>query len=537
MRAMMGPARPVPAARLAPMLPLFLLLVVVALAAFRTVSASPITTAHPPPSPQSRATRIRALIAEHLTRNQRDASRVHLHGVDRDQAPLARSTTKYVAPPLPQRRADFRVHDLPGIDLPLDEYELYAGHLRVDDHNSTEFFMYFEREAPSDELVVWLNGGPGASSLFGLFVENGPFAINLTTGEPVPNPHGWHQAANLLFIENPAGVGFSTVLDDDHIVRTIHDVSEQFWRFSQSFLRIFQRSRSWRWFLVGESFGGMYVPHIAKHILAHNTAGDGDRVPLEAVAVGNGVFFSPSDMPVNWVDYFAARRMLADPAHRADLFTLRDACAVELADPARFASGDLPTCETLTARFTNQTYIYEATRGMHCLPTFYDVRVSACDGVEPTDPFRDAATEYLNRADVQRALHATDPSAAPVLWAWFERRVYANLYWNGDQPSVEVLPDLVDAGLRVLLYNGDADIICNHIGMENTLRDMTWGGKSGFVEKRPRAYVPHGVGKVGEYWRERGVTYLKVEAAGHMVPYNEPRGSLRMIADFIRGDL
>ncbi|KNE72449.1 hypothetical protein AMAG_16493 [Allomyces macrogynus ATCC 38327] len=533
---MMGLARPAPAAHFAATLPLFLLVVVVALAAIRTVSPSPVTTAHPSPPPQSPTARIRTLIADHLTRNQRSASRVHFHGgTDRDQTPLARGNRKYVAPPLPQRRADFRVHDLPGIDLPLDEYELYAGHLRVDDHNSTEFFMYFERETPSDELVVWLNGGPGASSLFGLFVENGPFSINLTTGELIPNPHGWHRAANLLFLENPAGVGFSTVTNDSHVVRTIHDVSVQFWSFSQSFMRIFQRSRAWRWFLVGESFGGMYVPHIAKHILARNGNGDGERVPLEAVAVGNGVFFSPSDMPVNWVDYFAQRDLLVSPTHRGDLFTLRDACAMELADPVRFARGDLPNCETLTARFTNQTYVYEATRGTHCLPTFYDVRVTACDGVEPTDPFRDAVTEYLNRADVQRAMHAVS-SAAPVRWDWFDRRVYDNLYWNGDQPSVQVLPDLVDAGVRVLLYNGDLDIICNHVGMENTLQGMSWGGETGFVGERPRAYVPRG-DKVGEYWRERGVTYLKVEGAGHMVPFNQPRGSLRMIEDFIRGEL
>ncbi|KNE72447.1 hypothetical protein AMAG_20525 [Allomyces macrogynus ATCC 38327] len=220
-------------------------------------------------------------------------------------------------------------------------------------------------------------------------------------------------------------------------------------------MRIFQRSRAWRWFLVGESFGGMYVPHIAKHILARNGNGDGERVPLEAVAVGNGVFFSPSDMPVNWVDYFAQRDLLVSPTHRGDLFTLRDACAMELADPVRFARGDLPNCETLTARFTNQTYVYEATRGTHCLPTFYDVRVTACDGVEPTDPFRDAVTEYLNRADVQRAMHAVS-SAAPVRWDWFDRRVYDNLYWNGDQPSVQAAATAMPVVANGVEVNGTA---------------------------------------------------------------------------------
>ena len=64
-------------------------------------------------------------------------------------------------------------------------------------------------------LVLWLNGGPGASSMFGLFLENGPLQIN-KTGPLMSdfkvglNPRGsWGDQADILYVDQPAGTGFS----------------------------------------------------------------------------------------------------------------------------------------------------------------------------------------------------------------------------------------------------------------------------------------------------------------------------------------
>jgi carboxypeptidase C (cathepsin A) len=70
----------------------------------------------------------------------------------------------------------------------------------------------------SDPILIWFNGGPGCSSLLGMFEENGPYIID--DGETMikPNPYPWNQEANLLYIESPAGVGFSFGQSPEEII-------------------------------------------------------------------------------------------------------------------------------------------------------------------------------------------------------------------------------------------------------------------------------------------------------------------------------
>jgi carboxypeptidase C (cathepsin A) len=357
------------------------------------------------------------------------------------------------------------------------------------------------------------------------------------SGKIMHNNNGWHKAANVLFLENPAGVGFSYVADDDNVVKTISEVGEQFWRFTQSFLRVFEDARAFKWWITGESFGGMYVPHIAKHILAHNKNLQSQDIPvqLKGIAVGNGAYFSPYDIPVNWVTYFDKLGLLRQARIRKMLLDLANACSSELSDPDRVKNTDLPHCEQLQNRFTSKAIILAATLGKHCLPTFYDVRVTKCSEADPTDVYQRYTQAYLSRADVQLALHATSTATS---WNWLSMVVYQNLFWNGDQPSYEVLPKLIDE-IAVLLYNGDKDIICNYVGMENSLDNMVWRKSKGFGNAKTVEFR-RGAGNetlVGEYRQARGLSYMKIFDAGHMVPFNQPEGSLLMIQQFLKGNL
>lgn len=72
------------------------------------------------------------------------------------------------------------------------------------------FFWFFEaRENPNEKpLTLWLNGGPGADALVGLFLENGPCNVTETL-EAMENPYSWNEASNMLYLSLPVGVGFS----------------------------------------------------------------------------------------------------------------------------------------------------------------------------------------------------------------------------------------------------------------------------------------------------------------------------------------
>ena len=86
----------------------------------------------------------------------------------------------------------------------------YSGYLNVSDSKQLHYVYIDSMDEPDfDPVVIWFNGGPGCSSLLGLFQENGPWVIDDGETEIKANPYSWNRRANMLYIESPAGVGFS----------------------------------------------------------------------------------------------------------------------------------------------------------------------------------------------------------------------------------------------------------------------------------------------------------------------------------------
>lgn len=176
------------------------------------------------------------------------------------------------------QRADFEVRGLEDIVPAFESFEgqMYAGVLPIA-HPSVEkgeegeyMFWLFDPEAPAvdDSLIIWFNGGPGCTSFSaGLFFEMGPVTIPLrpagTLTEPDelhapfgPNPHGWHKASRVMYVEQPVNVGFSRgphdPLNEDDIGRALDG-------FLQQFVHVFEDYQDKRIFLVGESYAGKAV--------------------------------------------------------------------------------------------------------------------------------------------------------------------------------------------------------------------------------------------------------------------------------------
>ena len=110
---------------------------------------------------------------------------------------------------LPQTNAE-RITDLPGLNFSIN-FKQYSGYITVDEVKKTRLFYWYvesQSNATTAPLVLWLNGGPGCSSLGGFFGELGPFYVKSDFSLGM-NEFSWNKIANMVFLEAPAGVGFS----------------------------------------------------------------------------------------------------------------------------------------------------------------------------------------------------------------------------------------------------------------------------------------------------------------------------------------
>jgi len=134
---------------------------------------------------------------------------------------------------------DYFVHSLPGApDGPL--LKMHAGHIEVNpEHHGHLFFWHFQNRHLADKprTVIWLNGGPGCSSEDGALMEIGPYRVG-TGGKLSYNDGSWDEFANVLFVDNPVGTGFSYV-DTNSFLHELDEMADQFIVFLEKFFALF----------------------------------------------------------------------------------------------------------------------------------------------------------------------------------------------------------------------------------------------------------------------------------------------------------
>lgn len=141
----------------------------------------------------------------------------------------------------------------------------YSGYLKVSSTKALHY-VFVGSTSPTnqtDPVVVWFNGGPGCSSMLALFQEHGPFVFD--DGETVikPNPEPWNKRANVLYIESPAGVGYSHGANEEDRRHNDLTTSEDAFAALQDFFAGFSEFLPNSLYISGESYGGIYVPYLS----------------------------------------------------------------------------------------------------------------------------------------------------------------------------------------------------------------------------------------------------------------------------------
>lgn len=176
------------------------------------------------------------------------------------------------------------------VNLTGADIESYSGFLTVNElFKSNLFFWFFKSKncAETDPVILWLQGGPGGSSLFGLFEENGPFTVNDKL-ELVSREHAWTNNHSVLYIDNPVGTGFSLTGNQHGYADNQTQVGKELYSALVQFFKLFPELQKNEFFITGESYAGKYIPAIAYTILKNNPSAE-LKINLQGLAIGNGL--------------------------------------------------------------------------------------------------------------------------------------------------------------------------------------------------------------------------------------------------------
>ncbi|KAK3119102.1 hypothetical protein QOZ80_9BG0713850 [Eleusine coracana subsp. coracana] len=426
-----------------------------------------------------------------------------------------------------------RIRRLPG--QPEVSFEQYSGYIGVDDKSKRALFYYFveaEADPATKPLVLWLNGGPGCSSLgVGAFSENGPFR---PSGQVlVKNEYSWNKEANVIYLETPAGVGYSYSADAAYY----QGVSDKMTAldnmvFLQRWLEKFPQYKGRELYIAGESYAGHYIPQLAEVMVEFNKK---DRIfNLKGIALGNPVLEFTTDFNSR-AEYFWSHGLISDATYR--VFT--SVCNYSRYVSEYYGGSLSPLC----ARVMNQV-----TRETSRFVDKYDVTLDVClssvlsqskiltphqqIGKSIDVCVEDETVRYLNRKDVQAAMHAR--LVGVDKWAVCSSVLEYELL-NLQIPTINVVGSLVKSGIRVLVYSGDQDSVIPLTGsrtlVQNLAHDM------GLKTTTPYRVWFEGqqVGGWTQVYGEGALSFATIRGASHEAPFSQPERSLVLFRAFLQG--
>jgi len=389
--------------------------------------------------------------------------------------------------------------------------ESYSGLFTVDpDNNGNMFFWFFPamKNSETAPVVIWLQGGPGGSSLFGLLKlhgpiltgtdENGNFGVN-------DNPYSWHREHNMLYIDNPVGAGFSY---SDKLPRSQDDVSQNLYNLLQQWFTLFPMYQENEFYPFGESYAGKFVPSIAKKIHDENQDPSNIRINLVGMGIGDG-WMSP---------YHNAR--YGNFLYQVGLIDENDLQTCLDMEEETQALIEKEEWESAWHSWNNEfsyflnkmdySYVYEITQSK-------------------IDPNEDDYMTFCNLESSRKALHVGNleyPNSGNVYYSMIDD------FMRTSQHDIEFLLE----HYKVLIYDGNFDIICNHSGVLELLNDLQWSGSSTYRHAQ-RSIYKYGKDLVGYLKKADNLHLMLVRNAGHMVPLSQPAWAQQMLEDFTTGDL
>ncbi|KAJ4413605.1 hypothetical protein N0V82_008427 [Gnomoniopsis sp. IMI 355080] len=374
----------------------------------------------------------------------------------------------------------------------------YSGYLDADLNSASTMHMWYwffsaRNDASSAPLVLWLNGGPGCSSMIGLFQEHGPCHFVDGSSEPSLNEYSWNTYANMLYVDQPI------------------------------------ESRDFA--LFTESYGGHYGPEFASYFQSQNAAiaagtVTGETINLIALGINNG-----------WIDpllqyqaypIFAYNntynQLVTERQYEKYMDAYTDTC-VPAYSSCTGLTGNNAAC--LSAGSTCASAVETPIEQANDFNVYDVAEPSSSQNTDPPETY----ANYLANATVVAAIGAQSTySECPT-------GPYAKIVATGDEARsfLEPLAEVVQSGINVLIWAGDLDWICNWYGSQLVVNNLNYTDSAEFQSTALAEYTVDGT-SFGQFKSVGNLNFLRVYEAGHEVPYYQPEVALQAFTQILKGE-
>ncbi|OJJ01952.1 hypothetical protein ASPVEDRAFT_83473 [Aspergillus versicolor CBS 583.65] len=420
-----------------------------------------------------------------------------------------------------------------------------------DGHGGTSsmFFWFFEskNDPSSDPLILWMTGGPGASSVgYGNLMELGPCRIATEGGNTVPNEFGWNANATVLFVDQPVGVGYSR---GEHIPHGLAESSIAMHRFLRQFMTAFPDLAERDFYIAGESYGGSWVPALARTILQSQNGGREEPLKVQDPSYSSSSIASFQTPTISLKGIMIGNGLIRRSFQNIGFFetvcsgpdsVFNSSECRDWAPRAMWCERELGICESdgmmsppcKAAEDKCAAICRVVVEEKHRNP--YDLRLECHD---PATCYTEMQRidEYLNQDSVKEALGVpVSDKFQGISLDIFEEWERLGDLWRASDAYVNYL---LESDIRVLIYVGDKDLYCNAAGMRQLVdHGLDWHGQP-FIRFRELIpwYVETNV--AGRWKAYEPLTYLEIADAGHLAPFDKPLESLTLINAWIWGSM
>ncbi|KAJ7909462.1 Alpha/Beta hydrolase protein [Mycena leptocephala] len=393
-----------------------------------------------------------------------------------------------------------------------DTVKAYTGYIDIEARHIFFYFFESRNDPDTDDVIFWTNGGPGCSSSLGLFME-------LDANGTSFHPESWNTNANIFFVDQPIGVGFSYADYGESVVRGAKDIAAFIFVFFEHFSKFKGRS----FHMTGESYGGRYVPVFAAEVYDQNTklaAAGYTPINLTSIMIGNGItdFYHQMSSSFDMQCTSASVPPTLSIAECVRMKPMIPRCEKRLKESC------VDIFDATTARQQPVSVIPTSRRHFGYLPCDEEGRKEIC--VIPH------IRAYLSRPAVRSALGVDDAVPANSLLA-------LPSWMDGYRLTQDYIGGLLERGVRVLIYVGTYDWSCNWVGNERWTLALEWSGQAEFAAEplRPWAVGDNfSKGRAGLARSAKGLTFVTIDEAGHMVPYDKPKEALDLVQRWLSGE-